>query len=137
MDWLGIGVFILAIGFAILVFIMIPVIKNLEKTLGAAADTITTTQKGIEDITSETAIVLNTTNETLLNVNDKLKKLDPLFDTVNDAGKSAQHMTSSLVRITGAKAQRTADGTEILDRNNLEGILRGAAFIYYLTRKKQ
>lgn len=137
MDWLGIGVFILSIGFAIMVFYLIPVFKNLSKTLGATADTITSTEKELEKITNETTVMLHTSNETLANVNDKLGKLDPLFDVMNDAGKSAHHFTSSLVRVIGTKAEKTSEGTEILDRHNLEGIMRGAAFIYYLTKRKK
>ncbi|MCD8510958.1 MAG: DUF948 domain-containing protein [Bacillus sp. (in: Bacteria)] len=54
MDWLGIGVFILSIGFAVMVFYLIPVFKNLTRTLGATADTITSTEKELEKITNET-----------------------------------------------------------------------------------
>lgn len=89
MDWLGIGVFILSIGFAVMVFYLIPVFKNLTRTLGATADTITSTEKELEKITNETTVILHSSNETLANVNDKLGKLDPLFDVMNDAGKSA------------------------------------------------
>ncbi|MBU9713634.1 DUF948 domain-containing protein [Evansella tamaricis] len=137
MDWLGIGVFILSIGFAIGVVFLIPVLKNLEKTLGETAETISKTQKSIEELTGETKLVLYNTNETILDVNNKLGKLDPLFQIVHDTGESAHHLTSSLARITSGKSESFKTGIDVLDRNQLHGFMRGAAFLYYLKQAKK
>ena len=137
MDWLGIGVFILALGFAVVVFFLIPVLKKLETTLGSTAETINTAQKSLENLTSETTLILYNTNETLLDINNKMSKLDPLFQIVHDTGESAHHLTSTMVRVTTDKSERAKLGTEILDKENLRGILRGAAFIYYLRNAKK
>ncbi|WP_078592530.1 DUF948 domain-containing protein [Evansella clarkii] len=137
MDWLGIGVFILALGFAVLVFFLIPVLKKLESTLGSTAETIDKTQKSLEDITNETTLILYNTNETLLDINNKMTKLDPLFQIVHDTGESAHHLTSTMAKVTMDKSERAKLGTEVLDANNLRGILRGAAFIYYLKQAKK
>ncbi|MBU9722830.1 MULTISPECIES: DUF948 domain-containing protein [Bacillaceae] len=136
MDWLGIGVFILSLGFAVGVISLIPVLNKLASTLGATAVTIEKTHKTIDDLTGETKLMLQQTNETIADLNNKMAKLDPLFQIVHDTGESAHHLTSSLVRITGAKADHVHTGTEILDRNKLQGLVRGAAFIYYLKQAK-
>ncbi|UCZ53826.1 DUF948 domain-containing protein [Bacillus shivajii] len=137
MDWLGIGVFILSLGFSVLVFYLIPVLKNLTTTLSHTADTVKTTEKSIEEVTSEATLILHNTNETLLDVNEKIGQLNPLFKIIHDTGESAHHLTSSMVRLTSDKAERAKAGTDILDKNGLEGILRGAAFIYYLRNAKK
>jgi uncharacterized protein YoxC len=137
MDWLGIGVFILSLVFAGLVLILIPVMKKLTDTLGNTADTVSTVNKSIGEVTGEATVILFNANETLVDVNNKISKLDPLFDIIHDTGKSAHHLTSTMAKVTSGKADTAQAGTDILDRNNLEGILRGAAFIYYLREAKK
>lgn len=137
MIWLEIGVFIFSLGFAVLVYFLIPVLKKLTATLDQTADTLIVTKNSIEDITGETKLFLHNTNDTLVDLNDKIGKLDPLFNIIHDTGESAHHLTSSLVRVTSDKADRAKAGADLLDRNGLEGILRGAAFIYYLRHAKK
>ncbi|MFA9558388.1 DUF948 domain-containing protein [Evansella sp. AB-rgal1] len=140
MDWLGIGVLVLAIGFMVLVIFLIPVLKRLEKTLGATAETIEKTQKSMEELTSETTLMLFNTNETILDVNNKLTKLDPLFQIVHDTGESAHHLASSIAKVTKINENKNGNSEgvdEILDRRKLEGLVRGAAFIYYLREAKK
>ncbi|MCE7792534.1 DUF948 domain-containing protein [Salipaludibacillus sp. CUR1] len=137
MDWLGIGVFILSLAFAGLVIILIPVMKKLAATLDNTASTVETVNKSIGDVTGEATVLLYNTNETLVDVNGKISKLNPLFDILHDTGESAHHLTSTLARYTAGKAERGHAGAEFVDRKNLEGILRGAAFIYYLREFKK
>ncbi|WP_280770332.1 DUF948 domain-containing protein [Salipaludibacillus daqingensis] len=137
MDWLGIGVFILSLGFAGLVFILIPVMKKLSATLGNTADTVATVNKSIGEVTGEATVILFNANETLVDVNEKISKLNPLFDIIHDTGTSAQHLTSTLVKYTSGKTDRAKSGVDAVDRTNLEGLLRGAAFIYYLRQAKK
>lgn len=137
MDWLGLGVFILALGFAGLVIILIPVMKKLTATLENTATTVDTVSKSIGEIAGETTVLLYNTNETLVDVNGKVAKLNPLFDIVHDTGQSVHNLTGTLVRYTEGKAERGEAAAEFTDRKNLEGLLRGAAFIYYLRQMKK
>ncbi|MDG5785962.1 DUF948 domain-containing protein [Evansella sp. AB-P1] len=145
MDWLGIGVFVIAIGFAVVVIFLVPVLKRLEQTLGSTAETIDKTQKNIENISSETTLMLYNANETILDINNKLMKLDPLFQIVNDTGESANHLTSSLLKVTSLTDSKIDNNREtqpnetssLFDRNKLQGLVRGAAFIYYLLEAKK
>ncbi|ADU28738.1 DUF948 domain-containing protein [Evansella cellulosilytica] len=137
MDWLGIGVFILSIGFAVLIIFLRPVLKRLEETLGATAKTINTTGASITELSKETVGVIHNSNETLADVNEKLAKLDPLFQIIHDTGESAHHLTSTLAKFSVDKAERAQAGMDILDKNKLEGLMRGAAFIYYLRQAKK
>lgn len=137
MDWLGIGVFILAIAFSILVAFLIPVLKRITNTLDKSTETIEKSTQGIEEITKETTTLLQTTNDTLVDVNGKLSKLDPVFQVIHDAGESAQNMTSSLAKITANKSEEMNAVAEAFDKNKLDGLVRGAAFIYYLFQAKK
>ncbi|ERN53474.1 DUF948 domain-containing protein [Alkalihalophilus marmarensis] len=134
MDWLGIGVLILAIGFAVLVVLLIPVLKKLTETLDNTAKTISQAEKSLDDITSETKLVLYNANETLMDVNHKVSKLDPLFDVVEDAGQATHHLTETLADYTGAKMDEVKTGAEVGRQKNLKGFVRGVALMYYLRK---
>ncbi len=45
MDWIGIGVFVLAIGFLVAVIFLIPALNNLAKTLDKTASTVAQVEK--------------------------------------------------------------------------------------------
>ncbi|AOM83916.1 DUF948 domain-containing protein [Salisediminibacterium beveridgei] len=137
MDWLGIGVFILSLGFAGLVIILIPVMKNLALTLGNVAGTVETANKSVGEITGEVTVILHNTNETLVDVHGKMQKVNPIFDIIHDTGTAAHNFTSTFANYTGAKTERADEGISLLDKKNLEGLLRGAAFIYYMKELKK
>ncbi|MCR6109705.1 DUF948 domain-containing protein [Bacillus sp. A301a_S52] len=137
MDWLGIAVFILSLACAGFVIILIPVMKKLAATLENTAETVETVNKSIGEMAGEATVLLYNTNETLADVNDKIGKLNPLFDIIHDTGESAHHLTSTLAKFTSKKAERGEAAAQFTDKNNLEGLLRGAAFIYYLRQMKK
>ncbi len=137
MDWLGIGVFILAIGFAVLVVFIIPVLKKLTETLSKTVDTVGQAEKSLAELTNETKLILYNTNETLMDINDKVAKLDPIFDVVEDSGQAAHHVTSSITHLTGTRADRVKEGTEVMNKYHFKGMMKGVALIYYLRQAKK
>ncbi|PRO66220.1 DUF948 domain-containing protein [Alkalicoccus urumqiensis] len=137
MDWLGIGVLVLAIAIFIGVLFLRPVLTKLAETLGNTAETVSTLNKSLGEITSETTLILYNTNETLVDVNDKIGKLNPLFDIVHDTGEAAHHLTATMASYTSVKHDRAQEGVNYINKKDLEGILRGAAFVYYLRQVKK
>ncbi|QKS70458.1 DUF948 domain-containing protein [Paenalkalicoccus suaedae] len=137
MDWLGIGVLVIAIALLLAVIFLRPVFVNLAKTLDNTAETVSTLNKSLGEITSETTVILYNTNETLVDVNDKIAKLNPLFTIIHDTGQAAHSLTSSLAHYTANRASKADAGTDYVDAKNFEGIMRGAAFVYYLRNAKK
>ncbi|MED1562507.1 hypothetical protein AJ85_16690 [Alkalihalobacillus alcalophilus ATCC 27647 = CGMCC 1.3604] len=137
MEWLGIGVLILAIAIAVGIGFLIPVLNKLTKTLDNTAQVIGQAEKSLEDITGEVKLVLYNTNETLLDVNQKVKKLDPIFDTIEDAGNATHHLTATLAQFTDKKMKNVKDGIDVTKQKNVKGLVRAAAFFYYLRKKKK
>ncbi|WP_100372950.1 DUF948 domain-containing protein [Bacillus sp. FJAT-45037] len=135
MDWLGIGVLILAIGFAVLIAFLIPVLKKLTETLDNTAKTIAQAEKSLENITSETSLVLYNANETLMDVNHKVAKLNPLFDIVEDAGQATHQLTGTLAQFTEKKMSPVRQADDLSKDKNIKGFVRGVALIYYLRKK--
>ncbi|WP_147803995.1 DUF948 domain-containing protein [Alkalicoccus halolimnae] len=137
MDWIGIGVFIIAVALLIGVLFLLPVLKKLADTLGNTAETVLTLNKSLGEMTSETSLILYNTNETLVDLNTKIGKLNPLFDIIHDTGEAAHHLTGTLASYTSVKHDRAEAGINFIDKKDLEGIMRGAAFIYYLRQVKR
>ena len=136
MDWLGIGVFILAIGFAVLVAFIIPVLKKLTVTISKTADTVDQAEKSLAELTNETRLLLYNTNETLMDVNDKIAKLDPIFDVVEDSGQAAHSVTSTIADFTEKRTERVKDGNKVVNKHHYKGLMKGVALIYYLRQAK-
>ncbi|MCM3716411.1 DUF948 domain-containing protein [Halalkalibacter oceani] len=134
MDWLGIGVFIIALGFAVLVGFLIPVLRKLTNTLDKTATTVAQAEKTLQDVTSETKLVLYNTNETLIDINHKVAKLDPVFDIVEEAGKAAHHLTSTVSAYTFERSEQAKAGIDAAERKNVKGLMKSIAFLYYLRK---
>ncbi|CAM3950368.1 DUF948 domain-containing protein [Alkalicoccus chagannorensis] len=137
MDWLGIGVLVFAIAIFIGVLFLKPVLDKLAATLDNTAETVSTVNKSLGDITSETSLILYNTNETLVDVNDKIAKLNPLFSIIHDTGEAAHHLTATMASYTSVKHDRAEAGINYINAKDLEGIMRGAAFVYYLRQVKK
>ncbi|WP_078394180.1 DUF948 domain-containing protein [Shouchella patagoniensis] len=137
MDWLGIGVFILSIGFLVAILCLLPTLRNLAKTLDKTSSTIAQAEKSIEEITGEVKVTLYNANETLMDINGKVAKLDPIFDMVHDSAEAAHRATSTLstyalTRVNAAKQEATVAQPE-----QIHGILKSAAFLYYFRKAKK
>ncbi|KMK77309.1 DUF948 domain-containing protein [Alkalihalobacillus pseudalcaliphilus] len=137
MEWLGIGVFIIALALAVGIGFLIPVLNKLTKTLDQTAQVIGQAEKSITEVTGEVKLVLYNTNETLLDVNQKVRKLDPIFDTIEDAGNASHHLTSTLAHFTEEKMNHVKTGVDVTKQKNVKGFVRAVAFIYYLRKKKK
>ncbi|GEM_PF-1608847 len=137
MDWLGIGVLVIGVALFLGVLFLRPVLQRLADTLNNTAETVSTLNKSVGEITNETSLILYNTNETLVDLNKKIGKLNPLFDIVHDTGQAAHHLTATMAGFTSVKHDRATAALNYIDKKDLEGIMRGAAFIYYLRQVKK
>ncbi|PYZ96591.1 hypothetical protein CR205_12840 [Alteribacter lacisalsi] len=137
MDFLGIGVFIIALAFAGLVIYLAKVLKKTEEVLTHTAKTVENLEGQIGEITSETKLTLYNTNETIADVNHKLTQLDPLFYIVNDVGESVHTVSSSIVKLTKRQNGELERDAARIDEKDVRGWMRTAAFVYYLTKKRR
>ncbi|MBA2174955.1 DUF948 domain-containing protein [Halobacillus locisalis] len=136
MDYLGIGVFIIGIAFAIVSIFLIKALNNLAGVLKGVTKTVDQLPGQLDSVMSETSNVLNNGNDTLADVNEKIRALSPLFYIVGDIGESSRKLTSSLVDMTHSMKQSTHEGEQKINEEGWRGVYGALALTYYLIQKR-
>lgn len=137
MDWLGIGVLIIGIAFAVLVVILIKPLKNLGDVTENLKETTAKLPGTMETVTGQAQLVLNTSNETIGNVNQQVNEITPLFQIVGDTGEAARSLTNSALEKTIKLKSRTTDAANLSRRERYQGLYGLLSFLYYLKENKQ
>ncbi|MGP4069166.1 DUF948 domain-containing protein [Halobacillus sp. B29] len=137
MDYLGIGVLIIGIAFAIVSIFLIKALNNLANVLGGVRKTVDQLPEQLDSVMKETSNVLNNGNDTLADVNEKIRALSPLFYIVGDIGESSRKLTSSLVDMTHSMKESTHEGEQKINEEGWRGIYGALALTYYLTQKRK
>lgn len=137
MDWLGIGVLIIGITFAILVIFLLKPINKLASVLESLQKTTDHLPKVLDDVTSQASTVLQASNATLGNVNEQVSEISPLFHIVGEAGKAAEKLTSATLDKTTTLKQQTNGAKEFVTSKKYEGIFGLLSFLFFLSQKRQ
>ncbi|MBM7554163.1 DUF948 domain-containing protein [Thalassobacillus pellis] len=137
MDLVGIGVLIIGIAFIILAIFLAKVLVNLSKVLSGVNKTVQKLPDQLDDVMKETGQLLNKSNDTLADVNEKIRTLSPLFYIVGDIGESSRKLSSSLVDVTMSWKKTTSEGKETAHRQDLGGLYGAVALGYYFTQKRK
>ncbi|MGY4689474.1 DUF948 domain-containing protein [Salibacterium sp. K-3] len=137
MDLVGISILIIAIAFAVLVIFLIRALHNLTNVLGGVSKTVEKLPDQLDDVMKETGVVIHNSNETLLDLNEKMRTLNPLFYILGDAGEASRKLSSSLVDVTASMKKNTDEAKEQADNRDLGGLYGGAALAYYLFQKRK
>lgn len=136
MDWLGIGVLIIGIAFAILVIYLLKPIKKLASVLGSLQQTTDRLPKVLDDVTSQATTVLQASNTTLANVNQQVTDISPVFHIIGDVGKEAEKFTSVALDKTTSLKQQTTGAKEFVTSKKYEGIFGLLSFLFFLSQKR-
>ncbi|WP_158736028.1 DUF948 domain-containing protein [Alteribacillus sp. YIM 98480] len=137
MDLLGISLLIVAIAFAVLVIFLIRALNNLSSVLNGIDKTVEKLPDQLDEVMKESGVVIHNSNETLLDLNEKMRALNPLFHILGDAGEASRKLSSSLADITVSWKKNTEEGKEASQKKDLGGLYGAAALIYYLTQKRK
>ncbi|MGR9048170.1 DUF948 domain-containing protein [Halobacillus faecis] len=137
MDFLGIGVLIIGIAFAIVSIFLIKALNNLAGVLGGVKKTVDQLPEQLDSVMKETTGVLHHSNDTLADVNEKIRALSPLFYIVGDIGESSRKLTSSLVDMTYSLKQTTHEGEQKINEEGWRGVYGALALTYYFSQKRK
>ncbi len=137
MDWLGIGVLIIGIAFAVLVIFLLKPISTLSDVLKSLQQTTDRLPEVLDDVTTQASTVLQTSNATLGNVNEQVSEISPLFHIVGDAGKAAEKLTAAALNKTTTLKQQTDDAKKFVKHEKYEGVYGLLSFLFYLSQKRQ
>ncbi|GIP40031.1 hypothetical protein J31TS4_33110 [Paenibacillus sp. J31TS4] len=95
MIW-QIGVLIIALAFAALVFFLIKTLRTVETSLQQTNETITQLKDDLNDVSGEVKGLLRSTNQITMDIRGKMRSLDSLFGTVENVGDTLEGVTSSI-----------------------------------------
>lgn len=133
----GIALLIIAIAFAVLVIFLARVLSNLTKTLNGVNETVDKLPEQLDQVMNQSELILHNSNETILDVNEKLHSLSPLFYIVGDAGEASRKLTSSLVDMTAGMKRSSTEGKGKVNEQALGGLYGSLALGYYMYQKRQ
>ena len=137
MDWLGIGVLIIGIAFAVLVIFLLKPIKKLADVLKSLQQTTDRLPKVLDDVANQTSVILQTSNVTLGNVNEQVNEISPLFHVLGDAGEASRKLTSAALDKANTLKQQTGSAEEFVRREKYEGIYGLLSFLYFLFQRRK
>lgn len=137
MDWLGIGVLIIGVAFAVLVVILIKPINKLADVLEGVKQTTDRLPETIDDLTGQTKEVMRTTNSTIETLNGQLKEFNPLLHTIGDVGGTVRQKTLAALGKTNTIKVQTEHAAEFTKQEKYEGIYGLLSFYYFLTSRKK
>ncbi|SIS40143.1 DUF948 domain-containing protein [Salimicrobium flavidum] len=137
MDYLGIGVLIIAIAFAIIAIFLVRTLNNLADVLKGVDRTVDELPSQLDNVMNETTDILKNSNVALADVNEKLRALSPLFYIVGDVGESSRQLSSSLVDVTHALKKNTTEGEDKVGEQGWNGLYGALALSYYLVQKRK
>ena len=137
MTLVGIGVLLIGVAFLVLAFFIGHALNNLAGVLGGIDKTVKELPKQLDDVFKETGNMINESNQTLVDVNDKLKHLSPLFYVIGDFGNVTRKVSSSIVDVTDSIKTKTEGGKEVAESNKLGGVYGTFALGYYWLKKRQ
>lgn len=137
MDWMGIGVLVIGIAFAVLVIILIKPLRKLGNVLDDVEKTTNQLPDVLDTITKQTSEVMHSGNVAIQNVNGQVEKLNPLFTIIEDTGQATRQLTLTALEKTNALKAQTATATSFTRREKYEGIYGIISFIFFLSQRKK
>ncbi|MDW0109451.1 DUF948 domain-containing protein [Sporosarcina aquimarina] len=137
MDWLGIGVLVIGVAFAVLVVVLIKPLKKLGDVMENLKQTTDKLPAVMDDVTGQAQLVLNTSNETIGNVNQQVNEVTPLFKIVGDTGEAARSLTQSALQKSNSLKTTTTDAANLTRREKYQGLYGFLSFLFYLQQNKK
>lgn len=134
MTFTGIGVLLIGIAFLILAIFIARVLNRTASIMEGVGRTVGSLPGQLDEVLNETGQLIQNSNETLADVNEKLGTLTPLFHIVGDVGESTRKFTSS-VNDFATSIKKKSDSVDEETRNKRLGGLYGTvALAFYAIR---
>ena len=136
MTLVGIGVIIIGVALLVLSIFIGHALNNLANVLKGVDQTVEQLPKQMDDIMKKTGDMISESNNTLVDVNDKLKQLSPMFYVVGDVGNVTRKFTSSIANVTDTMKTKTEGARNVSEKNKIGGLYGTFALAYYWYKKR-
>ena len=137
MDWLGIGVLIIGVAFAVLVIMLIKPINKLSETLDNVEKTTNQLPSLMNDVSQKTAELLDNGNSTLKQVNKSAKEIDPYFSIIGDVGEASHELTTTALHKATEWKTKTTGAKQFVQKEKYAGLFGVLSFFQFLKERKQ
>ncbi|MCM3743259.1 DUF948 domain-containing protein [Sporosarcina luteola] len=131
MSLTGIGVLLIGIAFLILSIYLAKVLSNTASILEGVSQTVNQLPNQLDGVLHETGKMIQNSNDTLADVNEKLGTLTPLFQIVGDVGESTRKLASSANDFAGSIRKKGQSIDEETRNKRLGGLYGTSALVYY------
>lgn len=131
MSLTGIGVLLIGIAFLILSIYLAKVLNNTATILEGVGRTVEQLPHQMDDVLNETGRMIQNSNNTLADVNEKLGTLTPLFHIVGDVGESTRTLASSVNDFAGSVKKKVESMDGETRNKRLGGLYGSAALAFY------
>lgn len=131
MSMTGIGVLLIGIAFLILSIYLAKVLNNTALILEGVGRTVEQLPNQLDNVFNETGRMIENSNDTLADVNEKLGTLTPLFHIVGDVGESTRKLASSVNDFAGSVKKKTDSVDEETRNKRIGGLYGSAALAFY------
>jgi uncharacterized protein YoxC len=133
----GIGVLLIGIAFLILSIYTARVLKQTASILDGVGRTVEQLPNQLDAVLDETGQMIQNSNDTLADVNEKLGTLTPLFHIVGDVGESTRKLSSSVNDFATSVTKKTETVDEETRNKRIGGLYGTAALTFYAIRNKK
>lgn len=133
MILIGMGVLIISIAFAILVGYLCYSLYAATKVIEGVGKTVEQLPGQLDTVFKETENILHESNQTLTDLNEKMRALSPLFYMAEDVTEATRHFSSSLVDTANSFKRKAKTGEEKI-RNKGKGLRQFSSTLFRRSR---
>lgn len=105
----GIGVILIGVAFLVLAVYLSWTLNNLANVLRGIEKTVDHLPDQLDDIFRETGTLINNTNDTITDVNKKLRTISPLFYIAEDVGEMSRKLTTPLANFSVSMEKKSEE----------------------------
>jgi uncharacterized protein YoxC len=113
---ISLSVALVAVAFAILVFYLIKTLKSAKESLDKVSQTLQEVQKTIDELTYEVKTTVRHANDITLDVEGKIKKIDPLMDSVKNLGDVMNELTLGVKQVSVTALEKFRKSRELKEK---------------------
>lgn len=95
-----ISIALIAIAFTALVYFIIKTLSSVRQTLEQTNQTMLDLRSQVEQLNAEATQLIRNTNELTVDLKQKSRAVDGVFDSIQNLGVATQQMTSSLKQVS-------------------------------------
>jgi len=138
MDWVELGVMLIALAFMVLVIFLIRTLVVTQRAVKRLAEHMAHLQERIDELSQETAQLIRQTNRLTEEIYHKTKSLDQLFHAVEDMGQAVKQVTGSIRQVSASLADtvnRKIEEDLPAARDQIGEIVKWAGYVFELWQR--